>query len=220
MFIQFFAAAAPAGRFADDTRIYERSVNSTNLVLDYWWVGAGILALVVLAFWLSGVKRRISGLEARCEAAFGDIDAMLSERHNLIPNLVAVTKEHADQELEVLDRLIDAQQAALETMGHNRLNAETEVGNALNQLVNMAASMPELSSSSEFPALRNELIRIEERITAARRYYNTTVAEYDEVRSGFLAELLAKASGLKRHMRYDLGERRAELVDAPAVAFH
>lgn len=215
----FLLSAAVSGSFADDTRLYDRSVGSTNFLLDYWWLWALAIVALVLGFWFSGVRRKVAALEARCRSAFGDIDALLSERHALIPNLVAVTKEHADQDLEVLDRLIDAHQAAIETMGHNRLSAETEVGHALNQLVNIAGSMPELSSSSQFPELRRELSRIEERVTAARRYYNTSVAEYEAVRGGFLSELMARLSGLPRHARYDLGEQR-EAISAPQrVAF-
>ena len=209
-------AAAQTGNFGDDTRIYERSVDSTNVLLDYWWAWVLAIAAVLLFFKLSGTHRKVGDLEARCASAFGDIDAILAERHALIPNLVAVTQAHADQELDVLDRLLEAQQTALETMGYNRLSAETEVGDALNQLINVASSMPKLTSNSEFPRLREELTRIEEKVTAARRYYNTTVAEYEAARSAFVPGMLAKASKLPYYARFDLGDRREE-VSAPQV---
>ncbi len=212
-------AAAQTGGFAEDTRIYERSVDSTNLLLDYWWVGGLAVAAVAVFVSLSGKRRNVGELEARCTAAFGDVDAILAERHALIPNLVEVTKAHAGQEIQVLDRLIEAQQAALETMGYNRMTAETEVGNALNQLINVASSMPKLTSNSEFPRLREELTRIEEKVTAARRYYNTTVAEYDAARSAFVPGLIAKVSKMPRHVSFDLGDKREEVSQPQTVAF-
>ena len=208
-----------AQSFSEDTRIYDRSVESTNFLLDFWWVW--LIAAVVLMAVASVLRtrRKQAALEARCASAFADIDALLAERHALIPNLVAVTKEHVGHEIKVLDRLLEAQQNALETFGHNRMNAETEVGNAINQLINVAGSMPQLASSNQFPELRIELTRIEERVTASRRYYNSTVAEYDAARGGVVASQIAKLSGLPQHARFDLGEQRAEIAAPQRVAF-
>ncbi|KPF62340.1 LemA family protein [Porphyrobacter sp. AAP60] len=205
--------------FSEDTRIYDRSVESTNFLLDFWWLWLiAAVALVAVASVLR-TRRKLATLEARCASAFGDIDALLAERNALIPNLVAVTKEHVGHEIKVLDRLLEAQQNALETFGHNRMNAETEVGNAINQLINVAGSMPQLASSNQFPELRIELTRIEERVTASRRYYNSTVAEYDGARGGFVASKIANLSGLPKHARFDLGEQRAEIAAPQRVAF-
>ncbi|ASJ91519.1 LemA family protein [Porphyrobacter sp. CACIAM 03H1] len=212
-------ATAPAGSFSEDTRLYERSVDSTNFLLDLWWLWLIIAVVTVAVVTIMGMRRKMAALEARCAAAFGDVDALLAERHALIPNLVAVTKEHIGHEIAVLDRLLEAQQNALETFGRNRMTAETEVGNAVNQLVNIAGSMPKLASSSQFPELRLELSRIEERVTAARRYYNTTVAEYDAARGGFVSGLLARFAPLPEHDRFDLGEQRAEIAAPQRVAF-
>lgn len=165
------------------------------------------------------IRRKLAALEARCASAFGDIDALLAERHALIPNLVAVTKEHIGHEIKVLDRLLDAQQDALETFGRNRMTAETEVGDAINQLVNIAGSMPQLASSNQFPELRLELARIEERVTASRRYYNSTVAEYEAARGGFVSAQLARMAGMPQHARFDLGDQRAEIAAPQRVAF-
>lgn len=212
-------ASKTAQNFSEATRIYDRSVESTNFLLDFWWVWLlAAVALVAVASVLR-TRRKQAALEARCASAFGDIDALLAERHALIPNLVAVTKEHVGHEIRVLDRLLEAQQNALETFGHNRMNAETEVGNAINQLINVAGSMPQLASSNQFPELRIELTRIEERVTASRRYYNSTVAEYDAARGGFVASKIATLSGLPQHARFDLGEQRAEIAAPQRVAF-
>ncbi len=208
-----------AQNFSEDTRIYDRSVESTNFLLDFWWLWLVAAVVFVAVASLLRIRRQLGALEARCASAFGDIDALLAERHALIPNLVAVTKEHIGHEISVLDRLLEAQQTALETMGMNRMNAETEVGNAINQLINIAGSMPKLASTNQFPELRIELTRIEEKVTAARRYYNATVAEYEAARSGFVASRIAALSGLSEHDRFDLGQQRAEMAAPQRVAF-
>jgi LemA protein len=208
-----------AQSFSEATRIYDRSVESTNFLLDFWWVWLLAAVALVAVATLLRTRRKLATLEARCASAFGDIDALLAERHALIPNLVAVTKEHIGHEITVLDRLLEAQQNALETFGRNRMTAETEVGNAINQLVNVAGSMPQLASSNQFPELRIELTRIEERVTASRRYYNSTVAEYDSARGGFFSSRLAAMSGMPKHARFDLGEQRTEIAAPQRVAF-
>ncbi|WP_172449772.1 LemA family protein [Porphyrobacter sp. HT-58-2] len=205
--------------FSEDTRLYDRSVESTNFLLDFWWLWLIAVVAAVAVASLLRIRRNLVALEARCASAFGDVDALLAERHALIPNLVAVTKEHIGHEIKVLDRLLEAQQNALETFGRNRMNAETEVGNAINQLINVAGSMPQLASSNQFPELRIELTRIEERVTASRRYYNSTVAEYDAARGGFVSSRLAALSGMPQHARFDLGEQRAEIAAPQRVAF-
>lgn len=211
--------SSSAQSFSEDTRLYDRSVESTNFLLDFWWLWLIAVAAIVAVASLLRIRRKLGALEARCAAAFGDIDALLAERHALIPNLVAVTKEHVGHEIKVLDRLLEAQQDALETLGWNRMSAETEVGNAINQLINIAGSMPQLASSNQFPELRIELTRIEERVTASRRYYNSTVAEYDAARGGFVASRIAALSGLPQHARFDLGEQRSAIAAPQRVAF-
>ena len=212
-------AAGARGSFSEETKLFERSVTSTNTILDLWWLWLLLIAIVAIGLWLSSVSKGIGALDARCKSAFADIDAILSERHALIPNLVEVTRAHANQDLEVLDRLLEAHHAALEAMGANRLRAETEVGHALNQLVNVAGSMPELTSSKEFPQLKRDLTRIEEKVTAARRFYNLTVEDYEAARGAFLPGLMARFANKPDHARFDLGERREAMAEPQRVSF-
>src|SRR5690606_9701415 len=127
-------SAAPAtytGDFAADTGLYDRSVTSTNVLLDLWWLWLLLVAVAVAYFWLRNRSNLVNRLEQRCSAAFADIDAILAERHALVPNLVEIAKAQSDFELDVLDRLIDAQRDALEALGELRMTAETKLGNAL-----------------------------------------------------------------------------------------
>ena len=213
------AETAAPRNFAEETALMDRTVDATNIVLDFWWVWLAALVVVGLAFWISGAVKQIGSLSARCKSAFADIDALLAERHALIPNLVEVTKAHAKQEIDVLDRVLETHLAALDAMGEQRMQAETNVGHALNQLINVAGSMPQLSSSKDFIALKQELTRIEEKVTAARRFYNLTVEEYDSARSAMLHGQIAWLFDSPNHERFDLGERRAAMAEPQRVSF-
>jgi len=210
-----FLTSATTGDFTKDTRIYERSVGSTNLLLDYWWIGALALIAAVLFFIWKRNSNLVGRLDQRCRAAFADIDAFLAERHALVPNLVEITRNHLAENRDMLDKLLDAQADALEALGDLRMKAETRMGDAINTVVNIAAKAPELRHSEVFGRLREDLTRIEEKITAGRRFYNLTVEEYNSVRRSFPARLF-KSRG--EHTFFSVGERREELSQPIAIS--
>lgn len=205
------------GDFVQDTGLYDRSVTSTNVLLDLWPLWLAIVLGFVVFYWIRNRSRFLSRLEQRCSAAVADVDAILAERHALIPNLVEIARSHTNFELTVLDRLIEAQRDALKAMGEYRLTAETELGNAINQFVSAASQMPDMRSGEEFKHLRQELVRVEEKVTAARRYYNMTVEEYRAITNSFPVNLMF---WIKRESfeKFSLGERRAELAEPIAIS--
>ena len=212
------SASARTGNFSTDTQLYERSVGSTNLVLDYWWVGAlGLLALALFLVF-RGSRNQVTLLDQRCKVAFADIDALLAERHALVPNLVKIAQQHLVENRDMLDKLLDAQAEALEALGEIRMKAETRLGDAINSVVNIAAQTPQLSHSDVFASLRTDLTRIEEKITAGRRFYNLAVGEYDAVRRGVITRLWAPRDA-GDHPLFTVGERREELSERIAVSF-
>jgi LemA protein len=211
--------AAQDQTFSEATNIFGRSVGTTNFVLDYWW----LWLLLALAAWLLLTLRRqhelLGRLDERCEAAFADVDAILTERHGLIPNLVETVKAFATQEHKVLKDVIDARASAMASAGQARLQAETQIGQSLNSLFAISENYPELASAVHFRELRAELTRIEEKITAARRFYNLSVEEMNAVRRAFPGNLIAGFTKLGQHEKYSLGERRAEFSEPVKVSF-
>lgn len=220
MIFACLSASAMSGNFAEDTRIYERSVGSTNLLLDYWWVGAlAVFLIAIFLIWLRN-NNLLNRLDQRCRAAFADVDALLVERHGLIPNLVEITKKHVSENRDTLDSLLDAQQDALETMGELRMKAETRMGDAINSVVNIAARIPELNHSEAFNTLRSEITRIEEKITAARRFYNMSVEEYNSFIRSFPANISTSIAGIAPHPFFSAGERRENISESVAISLN
>ena len=165
-------------------------------------------------------KHKLLGeLDERCDAAFGDIDAILAERHALIPNLVEAVKAFAGQEHKVLKDVIDARARATSTTGGTRLDAEAKVGQSLVNLWSIAETYPELASSQHFRELRSEMSRVEERITASRRFYNLAVEEKNGVARAFPGSLIARFARLEAHEKFSLGEQRAALSEPLRVSF-
>jgi LemA protein len=212
------AGAATGGSFAEDTRLYERSVDSTNVLLDLWWAWLAAFAVLVL-YWTWRRSNRVTALlDQRCRAAFHDIDALLQERHSLVPNLVEVTRQHLATNQQVLDKLLEAQARALDSLAGHRMKAETLLGDAINSVINIAGKAPDLKSSEVFTTLRDDLVRIEEKITAARRYYNTTVGEYNTVVNSWPSSLFVRFGTKSTHEFFSVDERREELAQPIAIS--
>jgi len=205
--------------FAEATDIWSRLVGATNFVLDYWW----LWLLLGFALWLFLKLRAqhelLGNLDERCGSAFADIDAILAERHALIPNLVETVKGFAGQEHKVLKDVIDARARAIATAGPSRLEAETQIGQSIMSLMAFTENYPEIASSSHFAELRGELTRIEDRISAARRFYNLAVEEEQAVRRAFPGNLLAAITPSVGHQRFTLGEKREDFAEPVKVSF-
>ena len=213
------STADQARSFAGETKIFDRSVDGTNFLLDNWWLWALTIGAVLIAFYFQAKHKLLGELDERCEAAFGDIDALLSERHNLIDNLVATVKGFATQEHKVLKDVIDARARATSTTGGARLDAEAAVGSSLANLWSITETYPELASSGHFRELRQELVRMEDRISASRKFYNLAVEELGGVRRAFPANLIDKVAKIGTYDKFSLGERREAMFEPARVSF-
>ena len=213
------ANIVPTQTFAEATGLWERAVNATNFMLDHWWVWL----FLGFALWLV-LKARfqhalLGELDERCAAAQSDIDALLDERHALIGNLNDTVKGFAGQEHKVLKDVIDARARAMATAGSAKLEAEVQVGQSLNSLWAITENYPQLASSSHFAELRSELVRTEDRINAARRFYNLTVEELNGVRRAFPYNVIDAGAKTADHEKYSLGENRPQFDQPVKVSF-
>lgn len=205
--------------FAEATGLWDRAVGATNYMLDHWWVWL-VLAFALWLFLKARHQHQLLGeLDERCMAAAGDIDAMLHERHALIGNLAETVKGFAGQEHKVLKDLIDARARATSTTGGAKMDAEAAVSSSLANLWSITETYPQLASSSHFAELRAELVRMEDRINAARRFYNLTVEEPNGMRRAFPYNLLDSIAKTATHEKYSLGESRAQFDQPVKVSF-
>src|SRR5215217_451157 len=149
--------------------------------MTFIYLVLGVLAAAVaLPVWMFlSTHNRLVALAQRCDTAFGDIDVHLKHRHNLIPPLVETVRGFTKHESDILQGVTAARAQALQAASPEmRLSAEQNLTQNINALIGMAEHYPELKASAHFSELRRELIDVENRVTASRRFYNLAVEEY------------------------------------------
>ena len=145
---------------------------------EYWLIGSA----VVLGVWLVVSRNTFVRLRTLVDESWGDIDVELSRRHDLIPNLVATVQGYADHEREVLETLVRAREDATAHRGDRpaaREGFEETVTRALLSVLARVEAYPDLKASTSFLDLQHQLALTEDRIAAARRFYNGNVRSYD-----------------------------------------
>jgi LemA protein len=179
-----------------------------------------IVILVVLGLMLTTTYNRLVGLRQNANQAFADIDVQLKQRQDLIPNLVETVKGYAAHERGTLDEVTAARTAAVSAGNvEQRAQAETALTGALGRLMAVAESYPDLKANQNFMQLQGELADLENKIAAARRFFNNAVGEYNASIQRFPAVMIAGAAGFQAREFFDVGADRAALQSAPQVKF-
>ena len=183
------------------------------------WIVIGLIVLVSL--WLIMTYNGLVSLRQRSRQAFSDIDVQLKQRHDLVPNLVETVKGYAAHEKGTLEAVIQARNAAVNAHGPAaQAAAEGALQGALRQIFALAEAYPDLKANQNFQQLQSELSDLENKIAAARRFFNNTAAEYNSMRESFPAVLFAQSMGFgpQEFFNLDEAERRA-VTTAPQVKF-
>ena len=180
-----------------------------------------ILAVIVgVALWVMGVYNSLVALGQRVSQAFADIDVQLRQRHDLIPNLVETVKGYATHERGTLEAVVQARNSAVNAQGQDaKVAAETQLSGALGKLFALAEAYPDLKANTNFQQLQSELSDIENKLAAARRFFNNAVSEYNARIQQFPAALFAASFGFTPRTFFDLGEERKTVEQAPQVKF-
>ncbi len=179
----------------------------------------GIIAIV--GFWLVASYNGLVSMRQRYSQAFSDIDVQLKQRHDLIPNLVETVKGYAAHEKDTLEEVTKARNLAVSAQGPAAQSAaESALSGALGRLIAVAEAYPDLKANANFQQLQAELSDIENKIAAARRFFNNSAAEYNAACQGFPGVLIAQRFNFKPVEFFNLeeGERKA-VQDAPKVQF-
>jgi LemA protein len=162
-----------------------------------------------------GAINFIAALDARCDTAFSDIDVHLKHRHDLIPRLVEVVKGQAAYEREMVASVSEAHIRAVEAMAPNiKLEAEKKLSAQVITLLSNAERQPQLQALPEFRHLREELIACDNRITAARRFFNLAVEEYNAALVQWPTNEVASRRRMSKRQPFDLGIDRV-MMDEP-----
>jgi LemA protein len=183
------------------------------------WIVIGLLVLIGL--WLVMTYNGLVSLRQRCRQAFSDIDVQLKQRHDLVPNLVETVKGYAAHERGTLEAVTQARNAAVTAQGPAaQAQAEGMLQSALRQLFALAEAYPDLKANQNFQQLQGELSNLENKIAAARRFFNNAAAEYNATREGFPAVLFAQSMGFGPQEFFNLEEtERTAVKTAPQVKF-
>lgn len=176
-----------------------------------------LLVIIALGVFLVMVYNRLVALRQTCNQAWGDIDVQLKQRHDLVPNLVSTVQGYASHEKETLENVIKARQTAIDATSVKDLaGAENMLSGALRQLFALSEAYPDLKANQNFMQLQSELADLENKIAAARRFFNNAVNEYNTSTEQFPAVVIANSMGFKMREYFEVGEAER---GAPKVQF-
>jgi LemA protein len=186
-----------------------------NIVLIVLAVIVLIIGMLILMYNSLVMKRQ------RVNQAFADVDVQLKQRTNLIPNLVETVKGYAAHEQETLQQVIAARNAAQSASTAGEMaSADNAMRAALGKIFALAEAYPDLKANTNFLQLQQELASIEDKLAAARRFYNSAVQDYNTSREQFPSSIIAGSFNFEPRDFFDVGaESRAAMDEPPKVDF-
>lgn len=178
-----------------------------------------VIALIVL--WIISIYNNMVRLRNNRENAFSNIDVQLKQRYDLVPQLVSTVKGYATHEKELLERITEARSACLYANSINdKISANNMLSNALNGLKVSVEAYPDLKANQNFMQLQSELSDIENKLAAARRFFNSSTKELNNAVQTFPGNLLAGMFGFHKEPMFEVAqEERATIEKAPTIQF-
>lgn len=181
----------------------------------FLWILAALV--FVLIVWIITVFNGIVTLRNRTQEAWSDIDVQLKRRHDLIPNLIETVKGYAKHEASVFEKVTEARSQAMQAKGAEEAGkAENMLTDTLKSLFAVAENYPELKASENFQKLQDELTDTEDKIEAARRFYNGNVRDFNIKIQVFPNSIVASMTGSKAFELFQMAEGEKK---APQVKF-
>jgi LemA protein len=175
-----------------------------------------VIILIIIGLLLVGIFNRLVALRQNTNQAFSDVDVQLKQRHDLIPNLVETVKGYAAHERGTFEAVIAARNAAMSAHGVAEQGAaEGALSQALGKLFALSEAYPDLKANQGFQQLQAEISDVENKIAAARRFFNNAVSEYNTGAQQFPAVMVAGMFGFAPRTFFDVGPEGRAAVDAP-----
>ena len=181
----------------------------------------GALILLVLIY-LAATYNSLVRLRQHCRESWSDVDSELKRRYDLIPNLVETVKGYARHERETLDAVIRARSAALASTGSPQSQARDEnvLVQSLRHLFAIVEGYPQLKASENFLHLQQELANTEDRIQAARRFYNANVRDMNTRTGVFPSNIVAGMFGFKQEEFFEIEDAGVRAAPHAASGDH
>lgn len=179
-----------------------------------------VIAVAVLALYVVFAYNNFVKLTQRAKEAWADIDVQLKRRYDLIPNLIETVKGYAAHERGVFEEVTEARAKA--TQVHvdptnitaeqitAMAGAESALGASLGKLLAVAEAYPDLKANQNFSQLQSELTDTENKIQAARRFYNGNVRDLNIALQSFPSNMVGSTFGFKAEQFFELAENSVE----------
>lgn len=173
-----------------------------------------------LVIYLIIIYNRLVALKLNRENAFADIDVQLKQRYDLIPQLIETVKWAKDFEQETLQKVIEARSQALWARTiDQKIKWEQAVAWALSWFFWLAESYPDLKSNKNFQELQSEISDIENKLAAARRFFNSATKEFNTWILQFPSNFVAWIFNFKEELFFEVWENREKMEKAPEIKF-
>lgn len=184
------------------------------------WIIVAAVAVALLVAIIVGIYNSLVHLNVRVDEAWSDITVQLKYRADLIPNLVETVKAYAKHEKEAFENVTKARAGLLNPSANVQAAAEAEsvMTKALSGLFAIAENYPELKANQNFAELQRQLQEVEDKIQAARRFYNGGVKDLNTKIKVFPSNIFANMLGFKARDFFEV-EDRAAIEEAPEVKF-
>jgi len=177
-----------------------------------------IIIIVVIVLYIAAAYNGLVQLKIRSQEAWSDIDVQLKRRYDLIPNLIETVKGYAKHEKEVFKQVTEARTAAMSAKSvKGQEQAENQLSAALKSVFAIAEAYPKLQASDNFGKLQDELSDTENKIEAARRFYNANVRDLNTKIESFPTNLIASTFNFEQRELFEVQE--AIEREAPKVKF-
>lgn len=161
--------------------------------------------IIVIAVWIIGIYNRFVRLVNRTKEAWADIDVQLKRRYDLIPNLVNTVKGYAKHEQGTLTKVTEMRAAAMNAKGPaEQGKAENMLAGALKSLFAVSENYPDLKANENFLELQRELSDTENKIQAARRFYNGNVRDLNIALESFPQNIIGNMFKFKKQEFFEL----------------
>lgn len=185
-------------------------MSTTTIIL----IVVAVLILIFIGYYNSFVK-----LVNRAKEAWADIEVQLKRRYDLIPNLINSVKGYAAHEAQTLDRVTEARNKAMQAGNpHDKGEAENMLSGTLKSLFAVAEAYPDLKANTNFLELQRELSDTENKVQAARRFYNGNVRDLNIAIESFPSNIIGKMFKFAKMELFDLPEND-EAQKVPEVKF-
>ena len=176
-----------------------------------------LIIIAVIILWIIAIFNGLVRLKNRTDEAWSDIDVQLKRRHDLIPNLIEAVKGYAVHEKGLFEEVTEARTKAMSAQGiEEKGKAENALSGTLKSLFAVAENYPQLKANENFLQLQTELSDTENKIQAARRFYNGNVRDLNIKIETFPSRIIAGMLGFKKHEFFAVDESEK---DVPQVKF-